>query len=494
MSATPATDLESGKEVISSAQEKVHDDRIVDWDGPDDSNNPRNWPAVKRHLHVVLVSVFTLYGNLASTMFAPAAAQLVADFAITSEILAAFTVSIYMMVGDFTLTSGKCGLIIHGPLSEIYGRVIIIHICNVMFVAFTVGCALSTNSSMFFAFRFLAGCAFAAPMTVGGGVIADVTPQEKRGKAMAIWAMGPLLGPVIGPVIGGLVAARLSWRWTFWIIAILAGTFCTIGVVCMRESNATILLRRKASRLRNETGNMQLKAKGDTGKTPRQELLRAIIRPTRLLLFSPIVTLFSLYAAVVFGFIFLLFTTFPSVFEIQYEFSTETSGLSYLGLGIGFFIGLALFGSFSDKVVQKLRGAKEATPEMRLPLMMWISPIIVVGFFWYGWSAQARVHWIVPILGTSLIGIGSLFVMMPSQIYLVDAFGPESAASALAANTVLRTLAGAFLTLAGPPLYSSLGIGWGNSLLGLMCLLFVPVPFLFYRYGKWLRERFVFQP
>jgi MFS family permease len=270
------------------------------------------------------------------------------------------------------------------------------------------------------------------------------------------------------------------------------GVLSLIALAYMRESNATILLRRKAARLQAETGNQSLVAKGDTGQTPQQILLRAVIRPTRLLLFSPIVSLLSLFAAFVFGLIFLLFTTFPAVFELQYGFSTQLSGLSYLGLGIGFLIGLFAFGALSDRVVKKLRRGKEATPEMRLPLMIAISPLIPIGFFWYGWAAETKTHWIVPILGTGFIGIGALFVLMPSQIYLVDAFGPEAAASALAANTMMRTLAGAFLTLAGPPLYDSLGFGWGNSLLGFLCLLFLPVPFLFYRHGKWLRERFVF--
>ena len=112
---------------------------------------------------------------------------------------------------------------------------------------------------------------------------------------------------------------------------------------------------------------------------------------------------------------------------------------------------------------------------MRLPLMIAFSPLVLVGFFWYGWSAETRTHWIVPILGTLVIGFGCLFVMMPTQIYLVDAFGPEAAASAIAANTMLRTLFGAFIALAGPPLYANLGLGWGNSVLGFICMLFLPV-------------------
>ena len=79
---------------------------------------------------------------------------------------------------------------------------------------------------------------------------------------------------------------------------------------------------------------------------------------------------------------------------------------------------------------------------------------------------------------------------MPAQIYLVDAFGQYSA-SALAANTVLRSLFGTFLPLAGPPMYATLGLGWGNTLLGFLALVFAPVPWLFYICGERVREKWV---
>ena len=88
------------------------------------------------------------------------------------------------------------------------------------------------------------------------------------------------------------------------------------------------------------------------------------------------------------------------------------------------------------------------------------------------------------------VGLGAFLILMPAQLYLVDAFGPEAAASALAANTVLRSLFGAFIPLVGNPLYDSLGLGWGNSLLAFVGLTFAPLPFLFYKYGETLRTRF----
>ena len=302
------------------------------------------------------------------------------------------------------------------------------------------------------------------------------------------------------------MSESIGWRWTFWIILSLVsraqpyssrvaddlnqtGVSFTISIFILHETNAAVLLEWKAARLRKETGNAALSLKVDRVSTPRQLFFRAITRPTKLLILSPIVLLLSVLCAFVFGLLFLLFTTFPAVFEEQYHFSAGASGLSYLGVGLGMAVSLGAFATVSDKL-QKALG-DSASPEGRLKPMVWAMPAVPIGIFWYGWTAEKQTHWIVPIIGTFFFGFGSLWVIMPTQLYLVDAFGPEAAASALAANAVLRLLFGAFIPLAGPSLYDDLGLGWGNSVLGFIGVAFLPVPLVFSRYGGWLRERFV---
>ncbi|KAI0447628.1 putative MFS transporter [Xylaria telfairii] len=469
---------------MSSMASEAKIDEIVDWASPSDPENPRNWKKGTKLTHIALISVFTLYTNLAALMFAPGAQHLVAEFGITSSFVATLTVSIYILgyvFGPFLLAS----------MSEIYGRLYLYHICNAVYIAFTIGCALSTNTAMFLVFRFICGFTASGPMVVGGGTIADLYDVEERGKAIAMFGLGPLLGPVIGPVIGGFVAEYLGWRWTFWLILILAGVVSLLAVPLMRETFEAVLLERKAAKLRKSTTNMNLHARSDNKNlTPGQSLARAIKRPVKLLFLSPIVFLLCLYGAFMFGLAYILFTTFPAVFEEQYGFGPGISGLSYLGLGVGMIISIGLFGVLSDKLLHQPRGGTVARPELRLILMIWSSPVVPIGFFWYGWSAESHTHWIVPILGTLVIGLGSFLILLPAQLYLVDAFGPEAAASVLAVNVVLRSLFGAFLPLAGPPLYDSLGLGWGNSVLAFIALAFVPVPFLFYKYGERLRARF----
>lgn len=127
--------------------------------------------------------------NLASVMFAPGADALCAEFGITNSTIAALTVTIYIL--GFAL-----GPLFISPLSEIYGRLIVYHVGNGVYLGFTIGCALSTNTAMFMVFRFMCGVAAASPMSIGGGTIADLYRQEESGKAMALFGLGPLLGPV----------------------------------------------------------------------------------------------------------------------------------------------------------------------------------------------------------------------------------------------------------------------------------------------------------
>ncbi len=165
------------------------------------------------------------------------------------------------------------------------------------------------------------------------------------------------------------------------------------------------------------------------------------------------------------------------------------SGLAYLGLGLGFVTGQVVFGLLSDKMVvrQKARNNGKFEPEMRLPLCIPFAFFVPISFFWYGWSVQARTHWIVPIIGLFPFAFGLIGIFGTLQTYIIDSY-PTFAASGVAAITVCRSLFGALLPLAGPPMYEALGYGWGNSLLGFVTLALIPMPMLLSRFGGRLRQ------
>lgn len=210
-----------------------------------------------------------------------------------------------------------------------------------------------------------------------------------------------------------------------------------------------------------------------------------------LLVKSPIVLLLSTYMSLIYGLLYLFFTTISSVFTEQYGFSTGLSGLAYLGIGVGFMLGLVFVAGTNDRIMLKLaaRNGGKTEPEMRLPLMIIFSCILPISFFWYGWTADKHVHWIVPIIGMAPFGIGMMGVYLPIQTYIIDSY-PAYAASANATLTATRSLVGALLPLAGPSMFEALGLGWGNSLLGFLALAFVPIPIVFTKWGKLIREKY----
>ncbi|PGH11416.1 hypothetical protein AJ79_04917 [Helicocarpus griseus UAMH5409] len=466
---------------LSDTDGEPTDSNKVDWDGENDPLHPFNWSMSKKTAIVLSIALITFLTPLGSSMFAPGTADVMREFKSSNPELASFVVSVYLIGYAF-------GPLLIAPLSELYGRMYLYHACNVLFVIFNVACALAPNLGALIVFRFLAGSAGSCPLTIGAGSLADMIRQEKRGAAMGAWAIGPLIGPVVGPVAGGYLTEALGWRWTFWVLAIASGAVTINTFIFMTESYHPTLLERKRKRLVKETGNHSLRSVLDSGKTSKEMFMFSIVRPTKMLFLSPIVLLLSVYMAVIYGYIYLLFTTISSVFTGQYKFSQGSAGLAFLGIGVGSILGLAVIGAFSDRILQSLAAKNngELKPEYRLPLMLPGALSIPIGLFWYGWTAEKGVHYIVPIVGTGFIGAGMILVFMTASTYLVDAFTIH-AASAIAANTVLRSIGGAVLPLCGLKMYAALGLGWGNSLLGFIALAMLPIPWAFYAYGERVR-------
>jgi multidrug resistance protein len=400
---------------------------------------------------MAMVSSICFLTPLASSMVAPGVPLVMREFNTNDEMIGSFIVSIYIL-------GYAIGPLVIAPMSEVYGRLPVYHVNNVLFVIWTMACALSPNVGALLVFRLFAGLAGSCPITIGGGSIADTFNQEERGGAMALFALGPLFGPVIGPVVGGFLSEAAGWRWVFWLITIAAGVLTTAAFFLMRETYEPVLLERRTARLRKETNNPDLRSKLATDLTKKEYFIRAIVRPTKMLFLSPTILIFSIYMAIVYGYLYLLFTTFTLVFEGVYHFSQGSVGLTFLGVGIGSLLGLGVFGSMSDKLVKRMTAKHGGVmkPEYRLPPLIPASFLLPIGLFWYGWSAEKHAHWIVPIIGTAIFGLSTIAMFMCIQTYFVDSF-TVYAASAIAANTVLRSLVGAFLPLAGPKMYSALG-------------------------------------
>ena len=262
-----------------------------------------------------------------------------------------------------------------------------------------------------------------------------------------------------------------------------------VGLVFLDESYPPRLLVFKARRLRHESGNWALHAKFEEWDVSIQDLARKfLVRPVQLLC-TPICFLVALYASFCYGILYMQLGGIPIIFGELRGWEPLVAELPFLCILIGAIVGCVL-NIYNQTIYNKAYHAAgdRAVPEKRLPPMMGGSFLFCAGQFVLGWTADPSIPWIAPCIGLVMMGTGFFTIFQAALNYLVDTF-TLYAASAVAANTFLRScFAGAFPLVVGP-LFHNIGVGPGCSILAGFSALLIPVPFVFYSYGRAIRAR-----
>ncbi|KAI6783460.1 uncharacterized protein J7T54_005489 [Emericellopsis cladophorae] len=470
---------------VASQAAVLEDPNLVTWTGPDDPMNPHNWPRSRKWSSTLLVSCFTFISPIASTMLAPALPTMADELDTSSGLETYLLMSIFLLayaVGPFVLA----------PLSEMYGRVVVLQSANLVFLLFNTVCGFATTKQQMLAFRFLSGLGGAAPQALGGGVLSDCWKAEERGRATAVYSLAPFLGPAIGPVAAGYLVQHASWRWIFWTVSIADALVQVLALLFLPETYRPKILAVKARRLRRATGNPDLHTEFDRPDRSFARLLgQSLARPLIMLATQPTIQLTGLYRAYLYGLMYLVLASFPMVWEQQYGQAPGRASLNYLSLGVGFVVGLQVSGPLIDRVYRALKAKHNhpGRPEFRVPLMFPTAIIAPGGLLLYGLAAHHQTHWIVPNIGAALFALGLILSFQCAQTYVVDAY-ETYAASATGAAAFIRTMAGFGFPLFAPGLYDALGIARGNALLaGVAALICVLAPAVLWRYGERIRGR-----
>ncbi|OIW25254.1 MFS general substrate transporter, partial [Coniochaeta ligniaria NRRL 30616] len=456
--------------------------QVVDWDGPNNPDNPKNWPNPKRWRVTILNSLFMFVSPVSSSMVAPAFSAIKSDLSINSDF------EIQMVLSIFILASAVGPLVI-SPLSEVYGRRVVLHATCSVFLIFNLACAFAKTKTQLLVFRFFSGIGGSAP-SIGGGILADCWRSHERGRSLSFYYVFSLMGPACGPIMGGFVVEHSTWHWLFYATSALSAAIQVAGICWLPETYGPTILQRRARRLRGTTKNQHICTIYDKD-TPWATLRHAMVRPLRLLGTQPIIQILALFIAYVFGLMYLALSTFSAVWVDIYKERPDIAGLNYLSLGLGFCLATQICAPINDMIYIKLkqRHGNVGKPEFRIPLLVPGVLLVPIGFFWYGWSVQYRLHWSMPNIGAMLFGAGIVISMQCTTSYIVDAYSVY-AASAVAATTVLRALAGFAFPLFAPYMYQSLGHGWANSVLAFAAIgVGWPSTWLFWVYGETLRQK-----
>ncbi|KAI0348401.1 MFS general substrate transporter [Trametopsis cervina] len=455
-----------------------------------DPDSPFSWSRLRRWYITLLAGILVLNATFASSTPSGIIPEMIVYFGFSIEV-ATLTIALFV--------AGYCiGPLFWGPLSEAFGRKPILLASFIVYTGFQVGCALSKNTASILIFRFLSGCFAASPLVLSGAVMGDMWDPNTRGKALALFTLGPFAGPALGPIVSGFMSvAGVSWRWTYWVLTMFAGVCTLLVLFTMPETYTPILLVKRAQKLRKETGDERYWAPLEKNKKAMRERIEEnLARPFKVLFAEPMLMAIALFMSFVYGCIYLLFEAYPIVFQQGHGFNSGILGLMFLPLFLGGVLGVIGYLLIWNPKYERLsreHAPNPVPPEVRLEQALWAGPMFAISFFWFGWTSYPSVSYWAPLLSTLLLGFSVVWIFLALFNYIIDAY-LYVAASALATNTVMRSTFGAGFPLFARQMYETLNPQWASTLLGFIALAMVPIPFVLIKFGPTLRRKSKYAP
>ncbi|KAI8625854.1 MFS transporter [Xylariaceae sp. FL1651] len=405
--------------------EKGKDYCIVDYENP--KQNPQNWSTPKKFFVTFEICFLTFSVYIGSAIYTAGLLSVVATFGV-SHVAATLGLALFVMPQ--------------------IGRNPVYIVTLALFVVLQVPTALAANFGMILAFRFLTGFVGSPSLATGGASIGDMYSPAKRPYGLAVWGIGAVCGPTLDPLLGRIRGGSKG--------------------VAVAHLGADVAL-----------GRDSCPGIDREGYTPKAIAMMTLVRPFALIFAELIVFALSLYIALIYGLLYIWFESFPIVFVEIYGFGLGLEGLAFLGVLVGIFIILPPFYVYFHWYIEpKFNEDGELKPEWRLPPVFVRAFAIPICLFWFGWSGRVDIHWVVPIIGTAWFSIGALLLFNCVMNYLSDAY-PDYIASILAGNDFLRSGLGAAF-----PLFAT-----SISTLAFISVAFIPIPFVLFKYGEWLRHK-----
>ncbi|EMD67587.1 hypothetical protein GGP41_007461 [Bipolaris sorokiniana] len=459
---------------------------LVDWYDTDDESNPQNWSFGKKAVVLSLILMYTMGVYMGSAIYSPSIPGVMARFGVE---IGAASLGLSMYVLAYGI-----GPLLFSPLSEIpvIGRNPPYIISYAIFVILLVPTALVDNFAGLIVLRFLQGFFGSPCLATGGATLQDIYSLIKLPYVLSLWAFAATCGPALGPIISGFSVAAENWRWSLWEMLWMNGPiFLALFFFLPETSSATILLRR-AQRLRLLTGNDKLKSQSEIDQanlTPRAIATEALWRPFELMLLDPSIAFTAVYTAIVYGIFYSFFEAFPLVYNEMYHFNLGELGLTFLSVTVGVIISITWYWWYIYYCVEpsiRLHGL--GSPERRLIPALFVTFLVPIGLFIFGWTSNPDIHWIVSCIGIVITTIGIFLIIQCIFLYLPLVY-PQYAASLFAGNDFLRSALATGAIHFSYPLFHNLGVDRGVTLLaGLSAGCSVGV-YVLYFFGAKLRAK-----
>lgn len=435
----------------------------------------------ERWLITVIMGVAMFFSPMTANIYFPAMPTL-------AQAMSSSVQDINLTITAYIILQGISPLFI-GDLADKLGRRPIYLVTFTIYVGASLGLSINKSSyAALIALRTLQSAGCSATAAISYGVLADVAMPSKRGAMLGAAMVIANTGPTIGPLLGGIITRQLRWRWIFWFLTILGGTFLLIiwvlfpetsrrivgnGSVCDRPFHRPILsfmlpFPKYATRSR-------------TPHPPQSQVLRSLLKlpnpvPALRVIFYPDAALVLLMSAIHYTDYYCVQASMPTLFSSEpYRLTSLQIGLAYLSIGVGVALGGYINGQTLDYnyavTARKIGFTINSTSgddlsdfpieRARTRFSVIYLPLHAALLSGYGWIAENRshLHVAVPLVFQFWLGFLETCIVQTFNTLLVDIF-PSKPSTASAAGNITRCALSAAGVAVVEPLIKA--IGWGR--------------------------------
>lgn len=405
----------------SRSGQNIHRGEVKDGDlvtfAPGDNANPRNWPTWRKWSIIAVIIPIDLSVSWGASGFSPAETKFREDFGPSTEVA---TLGLSMAV--LGLAFGPMTL---APLSEYYGRSPVYILSYGVFLLFLAGTASVQNLGGFLCLRFLSGLFSSVTIANFGGTIADLYEPHDTGLPMSLFLWAATFGSPSGFFLMSFVAQYRPWRDVFWALLGICGGFWLLMTLTLRETRHSVILLRRAAKERIERGTNGIDVPESMKQRGVKQLFKVTLsRPFRFLFTEAIIMFGALYNGYLYGLSFLFNGAFSLIFGANgHGFEISGVGLSFLGIMVGITLG-PISNIWQERYYQRqvARSGGKNVPEARVQLSKVAAFTFPISLFWFAWTSDPSVHWIVPIIASALWGWSFYTLILLTYMYTEDSY------------------------------------------------------------------------
>ncbi|KAF5585355.1 quinidine resistance 1 [Fusarium subglutinans] len=447
------------------------------------------WP---KRLMIVSVSLFALLGTMATSMYYPALPTVASDLGVSimDVNLSVTTFMIQILQGIATPFVGS--------FSDSSGRRLAYVACFSIFLIANIALALQNTYTGLLVLRCVQSTGAGGLIPLASGVIADIVEPAERGSYMAWATVAPVLGPALAPVLGGALTRYLGWHSIFWFLAIACIVLGISFLFFFPETNRKLVGNGSLvppslsqplyfffmQRNKQQQGDA-MERKPMSFPNPFA-ILKVVLDKEGAVVLADNGVINILIAGVNTG--------LPPLMTKLYGLSEVQKSLCFLAFGIGSAICTVITGRLMDRAYGRTAAKyniplKLARRDLRMPVeharlqVTWPHIVAAIaGLLGYGWTLNRPTHLAGPMVFLFVIGYTTTAVAQALNALMVDLF-PRDAATASAANNLIRCGLGAAITAAIQPMTDAVDPGWAYTICAGFLLTIVPFFIALTRFG-----------